>query len=161
MQQKFYCIPSPPLLFSLKALLGSLSSYIVVGLIGLLVVFIVHNYSKKTKLFDGKFWKLTIFIFAFTAFLTYFPASMDMEPSFNYSPDYLFAYVLFFGILLLGYLLGKTLKQFSISRVGLAILVALFLLSVALTIYALLQPQDVAKTNEKLKQSSCGSFSLW
>lgn len=178
--KNFYCVSSAPPFFVFKAFLGSFSAYIVLGLIGLFLFLLFHNQQNKIKLIDSKVWKLSLFILAVFAFLAYFPLWQYDEFGANYAPDYLVAYVLFFGILLFGNCLGKSLKLFLVGKKKLIILAVLFLLFSGLAFYAVvwhkIQPtvsnnhsgSMATDSNSKiidplfgLPFGGCGNFSLW
>ena len=189
MNKKYYCIPTPPLLFGIKDFLSIPPLFVV--LIGGLVFLVARNKSKKAKLFDAKFWELAIFILALTAFPIYSWYNLDLvnfiRDTGGYGADYLFAYVLFFGIFLAGNLLAKVFKLFKVSRLKIGVLAFLFLFSMALAMYVSHSQNQGSINQEKNnffpneeensvtkngailpngmdgldKSLGCGSFNLW
>ena len=177
MDNKYYCIPLPPLLWTLKID----SSQLMLPILLILAVFCVYFAYKRSKraeesgrrVADKKFWNILFLILAFLAFITLpFNSGAYQEGSlfngyYEQQDIYLFSYAIFFGILLAGQLCLK-FRGYKTSRIMVGILIIFASFSLLIAENPSLKDSAAGvgyPTKESVPLSNslggCGGFRLW
>jgi hypothetical protein len=124
MKNKFFCLSPAPLLLMLLLPIGLISLLFIIGSFIFLIVKQKRN-KKNAKGIDSKFWKLSIMMLAYIAFI----ASLI---KFHADDNYLLTYSLTFAVLFVGYLFLKIYSRAEIKKITIIIFGLLLLIFIAL-----------------------------
>jgi len=158
-KSNFYCIAPAPFLFQLTDTLGLLFAWVAVLLVAILIGLLIYRLIKKAKLIDSKLLTLGILAIAFFAFF------FSGARLFNTYVNYLWSFVILFGVLLFGQLIKKALSIKTNRKVTILFIIlflVFFLFSILKPLTATNQATDsTTKDNSAVMLGKCGTASLW